>query len=131
MRLRIELVGLQEIAILAEVSSAAVANWRSRFRDFPAAIALLAGGPVFDGDQVRSWLQRRTRRGGNVPEEKAVSCFVIGPIGDELAPYGAAERIRYEEALEIWAKVVEPACVAAGVDGPIRADAIARPGGDH
>lgn len=122
-----ELVGVQEIAILAGgVSSAAVANWRARFRDFPRPVAVLAGGPVFEADQVKSWLNKRAHSGGKVADVEN-SCFVIGPIGDELAPYGAPERVRYEQALEIWEKVIEPACMAAGVE-PVRADKIARPG---
>lgn len=112
--------------MMAGVSSAAVANWRFRLRDFPRPIAVLAGGPVFEGGQVRAWLKKRSPAGGKVAEVKT-SCFVIRPIGDELAPYGAPERVRYEQALEIWEKVIEPACLAAGLE-PIRADKIARPG---
>jgi len=42
-------------------------------------------------------------------------CFVIGPIGDELAPIGSPEHDRYEEALEVLAKVIEPACSKYGI----------------
>ncbi len=57
-----ELYGIYEIAEMAGVTRAAVANWRKRFRDFPAPVKELRSGPVFDRGQVRQWLARR--RGG-------------------------------------------------------------------
>ena len=55
----LEIVGVQEVALLAKVSKAAVSNWRTRFTDFPKPIAELAAGPVFRRDQVVVWLKRR------------------------------------------------------------------------
>ena len=54
-----ELVGINEIAVMAKVSRQAVANWRVRFPEFPKPIAELASGPVFRRSQVRNWLRRR------------------------------------------------------------------------
>ena len=54
-----DLVGLQEIADMASVSSSAVANWRRRFTDFPAPLADLKSGPVFSRSVVLAWLARR------------------------------------------------------------------------
>jgi len=56
-----DIMGLQEIAALAKVTRAAVANWRSRFGDFPKPIAQLAAGPVFRRDQVLAWLKRKRK----------------------------------------------------------------------
>src|SRR5438270_8730246 len=53
------LIGVYEIAELANVSPSAVANWRKRFADFPAALAELKSGPVFGEGQVKLWLARR------------------------------------------------------------------------
>lgn len=53
------LVGVNEIAQLAGVSRQAVVNWRERFKDFPKPLAELKAGPVYDLDQVKSWLRRR------------------------------------------------------------------------
>jgi hypothetical protein len=53
------LIGVYEIAELANVSPSAVANWRKRFSDFPAALAELKSGPVFSENQVKLWLARR------------------------------------------------------------------------
>ena len=54
-------------------------------------------------------------------------CFVIGPIGDRLAAVGSPDRQIYEDAIEVWEKVVLPACEAAGLK-PRRADQISRTG---
>src|SRR6266576_891988 len=56
-----DLVGVHEIAAMADVSRAAVANWRVRFPDFPSPVADLRATPVFKRDEVRAWL-KRTRR---------------------------------------------------------------------
>jgi hypothetical protein len=53
------LIGLFEIAELANVSPSAVANWRKRFSDFPSPLAELKSGPVFSEGQVKLWLARR------------------------------------------------------------------------
>jgi len=54
-----QLLGLYEIAEIANVNPSAVANWRKRFADFPLPIAELKSGPVFEETQVRLWMQRR------------------------------------------------------------------------
>jgi len=59
------------------------------------------------------------------PEQ--LRCFVIGPIGDRLAPHGSEERLRYEEALEVYEEVILPACKAVGLQ-PVRADEISQAG---
>ncbi|MEK6371221.1 MAG: Z1 domain-containing protein [Acidobacteriota bacterium] len=53
------LLGVYEIADLANVSASAVANWRKRFADFPTPLAELKSGPVFSENAVRLWLARR------------------------------------------------------------------------
>jgi hypothetical protein len=119
-----DLIGLQEVAARAKVSSAAVANWRTRFADFPRPVAVLAAGPVFDAKQIQRWLGRRASKGGDVLSD---TCFVIGPIGDELAPIGSPDRLRYEQAVETWERIIEPACTEVGLN-PVRADKIAKAG---
>jgi len=54
-----ELVGVFEIAEMAGVTPAAVANWRTRHPDFPLAVSELRSGPVFQQSQVRKWLKKR------------------------------------------------------------------------
>src|SRR5258708_10381851 len=120
-----DLVGVEEIAILAKVSPSAVANWPQRLLDFPAPISSLAGGPVFHGAEIVTGLARRAQREGAAVEKK--TCFVISPIGDELAPADSPARHRWEQSIETWEKLIEPACVTAGLE-PTRADQIARTG---
>lgn len=53
------LIGIYEIAEIANVSPSAVANWRKRFPDFPKPLAELKSGPVFGENEVKLWLARR------------------------------------------------------------------------
>ncbi len=54
-------------------------------------------------------------------------CFVVGPIGDRLAAPYSEGRNQYEQAMQIWDYVIQPACQMLGLD-PERADMIAEPG---
>ena len=53
------LIGVFEVAELANVGASAVANWRKRFSDFPVPLAELKSGPVFSESQIKLWLARR------------------------------------------------------------------------
>ncbi|MFD9865588.1 hypothetical protein [Streptomyces alboflavus] len=59
-----------------------------------------------------------------VPER---TCFVIGPIGDRHAADGSPEQKAYEESLQIFEKVILPACAKFGI-APVRADRISSAG---
>lgn len=121
-----DLLGIQEIADLAGVSSSAVSNWRIRAApDFPVPVAHLSSGPVFNGAQIRAWLAKRPGTGDAVARKS--TCLVICPIGNELAPVGHPDRERWERSIETWEKLIEPACVSNGLE-PIRADQIAKAG---
>lgn len=58
-----DLVGINEVALMAGVSKQAVANWRVRVSDFPQPVTELASGPIFRRSQIRSWLRRNKRKG--------------------------------------------------------------------
>lgn len=51
------------------------------------------------------------------------TCFVIGPIGNELAPLGSAARISWESSLEIYERVIRAACEFLDIEA-VRADQI-------
>jgi len=53
------IIGINEIADLAGVSSSAVSNWRKRDSNFPLPITELKSGPVFNYDQIRRYLKKR------------------------------------------------------------------------
>lgn len=57
-----EFVGVYEVAAMAGVTTAAVANWRARHADFPPAVTELRSGPVFELGQIRKWLKKRRVR---------------------------------------------------------------------
>jgi hypothetical protein len=62
------------------------------------------------------------------PEEAPMTtCFVIAPIGNEHAPDRSPELLAFEENLEIYEKVILPACSRHGIV-PVRADGIADSG---
>jgi hypothetical protein len=62
------------------------------------------------------------------PEDAPMTtCFVIAPIGNEHAPDGSPELLAFEENLEIYEKVILPACAKHGIV-PVRADGIADSG---
>lgn len=61
-------LAIKDIAALAEVTRAAVSNWRARYDDFPAPTAdSSARRPLFDLDEVISWLETKDL----LPEEAA------------------------------------------------------------
>lgn len=60
-------------------------------------------------------------------DARELICFVVGPIGDRDAEVGTAERKIYEDAIEIFEHVIEPACAAYAIS-VVRADRIAKPG---
>src|SRR5438309_962110 len=64
------LIGIFEIADIANVSPSAVANWRKRFPDFPTPLVELKSGPVFSENQVKLWLARR-----NATDSEEVELF--------------------------------------------------------
>jgi type I restriction enzyme M protein len=75
-----QLIGVKEIAELAGVSSAAVGNWRNRYKDFPAPVQQVGSGPVFDSDAIEAWLKRRAKP--------------IRPLGIEDVLWKAADKLR-------------------------------------
>ncbi len=54
-------------------------------------------------------------------------CFVIGPIGDQLADAGTLGRVAYEEALQVFEEIIKAACDPFKIDA-YRADHIDDPG---
>jgi hypothetical protein len=50
-------------------------------------------------------------------------CFIIAPIGDRNAEIGTEERTVFEEGVQLWEQVIDPACREVGLT-PVRADRI-------
>lgn len=60
-------------------------------------------------------------------DRSRLRCFIIGPIGSQLAERGTPERQNYEDALQVLSEVILPACDAVGLEA-VRADGLARAG---
>jgi hypothetical protein len=75
------LIGVFEIAEMANVSASAVANWRKRFPDFPSPLVELKAGPVFEESQVKLWLARRNAA-DSAPEVELFYDLLASKRGD-------------------------------------------------
>jgi chromosome partitioning protein len=53
------LVGVAEIAGMANVTKQAVGNWRARYNDFPKPVQLLQSGPVWEREVVDQWIKQK------------------------------------------------------------------------
>jgi chromosome partitioning protein len=54
-----KLVGISEIADMANVTRQAVTNWRVRYDDFPKPVQTLQSGPVWDEEVIGQWLKQK------------------------------------------------------------------------
>src|SRR6185312_10447944 len=67
----------------------AVANWRSRFSDFPAPVMEFRAGPVFRARQIRAWLRRR-----KVPMARVISLINLkGGVAKTTTTVALAETL--------------------------------------
>ncbi|WP_405135121.1 class I SAM-dependent DNA methyltransferase [Nocardia sp. NBC_01388] len=73
-----------QIARLAGVTRAAVANWRRRHDDFPAPVGGTAAGPLFSLSAVETWLAGQLK-GRGVSPEVALWQSMRSAHGDDLA----------------------------------------------
>jgi len=64
---------------------------------------------------------------GTLSSASAIKTFVIGPIGDKDAVDGSQARLAYEEGIQVFEEVIQPACTAFGLEAT-RADMIVRSG---
>lgn len=55
------------------------------------------------------------------------TCFVVSPIGNRFEPPGSRGRTSFEENIQMWEEVIQPACDAVGLTA-VRADRIAESG---
>jgi type I restriction enzyme M protein len=80
------LIGVAEVAKLAGVTPAAVANWRARgTRGFPAPAQEGRGGPLYRATEISGWLRRSPAHGRQPPQPL---------LGIEGSLWGAADKLR-------------------------------------
>jgi|SRR5579862_428050 len=51
-----DLLGISEVAELADVSKQAVTNWRMRYDSFPRPLQVLQSGPVWGREAIQAWI---------------------------------------------------------------------------
>ncbi|MFE9723141.1 N-6 DNA methylase [Streptomyces sp. NPDC005794] len=73
-----------QIARLAGVTRAAVANWRRRHEDFPVPVGGTAAGPLFSFGEVETWLAAQ-RKGRGASPEVALWQSLRAAYGDDMA----------------------------------------------
>lgn len=87
-----ELIGVAEIAELAGVTKAAVANWRARgSTGFPPPAVETKSGPLYRKPEIEAWLSERdVPAQQSKPDEEATD----EPLGIESALWATADRLR-------------------------------------
>jgi len=102
-----DLVGIAEVAELARVSPAAVANWRVRRRGFPEPVADLRAGPVFSRVAVQRWL-RRQRQGKGRMGTVLSTINLKGGVGKTTTTVGIAEMLVAEHGMRVLVVDLDP-----------------------
>jgi chromosome partitioning protein len=101
-----ELVGIAEIAQMAGVSAAAVANWRKRSLGFPTPVTELRSGPIFEESSVRRWLQRRKKVNGMTNVIATIN--LKGGVGKTTTTCAFAEMLVVEQRQRVLVVDLDP-----------------------
>lgn len=98
------IVGIAEIAELAEVTKQAVSNWRLRYVHFPRPIQDLQSGPVWDREQITDWV--KSFRG----EETHVLSFINlkGGVGKTTTAVAVAEMLAQDHRKHVLLIDLDP-----------------------
>ncbi len=99
-----ELVGIAEVAEIAQVSKQAVNNWRVRFDTFPRPIQNLQSGPVWDREKIESWIKAFRNK-----ETHILSVINLkGGVGKTTVSVAIAEILAQEEKKHVLLVDLDP-----------------------
>ncbi len=102
-----DLVGIAEVAKMARVSPAAVANWRARRRGFPEPVVELRAGPVFSRVAVQRWLRRQQQGKGRMSTVLS-TINLKGGVAKTTTTIGIAEMLVAEHGMQVLVVDLDP-----------------------
>jgi chromosome partitioning protein len=99
-----ELVGIAEIAAIANNTKQAVVNWRIRYESFPQPVQDLQSGPIWDREKVEAWIKSFRR------EETHVLSFINlkGGVGKTTVAVAVAEILAQDERKNVLLVDLDP-----------------------
>lgn len=107
------LVGIPQIAEIANVGRSAVGNWRKRHADFPTPKVQAPSGALFDLREVEDWLIEQ----GKISERAPASARLWGMADATRGVWMADEFVRFSVAFLVY---LEACARARGDDTPVR-----------
>lgn len=94
-----EIIGLSEIAKLANTSTAAVNNWINRYSDFPSPVSQIQAGKFYNCSQVESWLRKK----GKIMGAKVISFINLkGGVAKTTTTVGVATILAGVHKKRFW-----------------------------
>lgn len=98
------LLGVAEVAALADVTKQAVSNWRMRYNNFPRPLQNLQSGPVWEREKIEGWIKIFKNECTNV-----LSFINLkGGVGKTTTAVAVAEMLAQEERKHVLLIDLDP-----------------------
>lgn len=99
-----ELVGIGEIAEMAQRSKQAIVNWRQRYDSFPAPVQTLQSGPVWNKEVIKEWINKFSNR----PTHVLSFINLKGGVGKTTTAVAVAELLAQEDRKHVLVVDLDP-----------------------